>query len=300
MTKVNDLVGTRFGNLTVIGESESVKDSGGSVRRIIKVLCDCGNTAEKKLKYLKSGETKKCGNCKLTKVGETPKGKVVYLSEVKNSEIALTGTMFGYWKVDSVGYTDRSSRYCKVVCNCGTISFVETKQLTAGISKSCGCYSSEVTTKRNTIHGMSHTLTFIRWQTMLMRCSWEKGEQYHDYGGRGIDVCEEWKSSFENFYRDMGECSEGMSLDRINLDKGYNKENCRWADNYTQAYNQRKRSTNTSGKTGVNYDKNGGVWVAGINFKGEHIYLGRYKRKEDAVKARENAEIKYYGELKGH
>jgi hypothetical protein len=90
-----------------------------------------------------------------------------------------------------------------------------------------------------TIHGMSKTKTYRTWQSMKARCTNPSNVQYMDYGGRGIGVCEEWMK-FENFFEDMGLRPEGMSLDRIDNEKGYSKENCRWATEFEQKRNTRR------------------------------------------------------------
>lgn len=79
---------------------------------------------------------------------------------------------------------------------------------------------------------------YSTWQGMLGRCRNPKNPQYKDYGGRGISVCERWKTSFQNFVNDMGERPEGHSLDRKNNDLGYSPDNCRWATKKTQQRNQ--------------------------------------------------------------
>ena len=89
-------------------------------------------------------------------------------------------------------------------------------------------------------HGHSHLTEFQIWRQMKERCYNSKAPNYQNYGGRGIAVCEEWKESFETFYRDMGpRPSSQHTLDRRENNKGYSKENCRWATQIEQLNNKR-------------------------------------------------------------
>ena len=84
---------------------------------------------------------------------------------------------------------------------------------------------------------------------MKRRCQNPKTRNYHNYGGRGIAVCERWQL-FENFYEDMGDPPKGMTLERVDNDKGYSPENCVWADHETQMRNTRKtRNITINGET---------------------------------------------------
>jgi hypothetical protein len=98
-------------------------------------------------------------------------------------------------------------------------------------------------------HASALTKTYVAWRHMRSRCSSPQHPQYANYGGRGITVCPEW-ASYTVFLRDMGEAPAGMTLDRINNDRGYSKDNCRWATYVTQNRNTRStRRFTFSGET---------------------------------------------------
>lgn len=187
-----------------------------------------------------------------------------------------------------------SSRLCR--CDCGNPSVIKVSisNLGRNHTTSCGCVHKEIVTK----HGKYKSRTYRARFDMLHRVYDERHPSYIDYGGRGIKVCDRWIESFENFYKDMGDCPEGLTLDRIDSNGDYTAENCRWASAGLQGYNQRKRRDNTSGRTGVSYNKESDKWTAQIGFEGRVIPLGSSKSFDVAVKLREEAELKYYGFLK--
>lgn len=141
----------------------------------------------------------------------------------------------------------------------------------------------------NLKHGMRNTITYASWADMKRRCNNKNTKQYEDYGGRGITYDPKWES-FEEFYKDMGERRDNYTLERIDVDKGYSKENCKWVLKEDQSRNQRQRRDNTSGVKGVYRDNRIGKerWVATwSNAECKQLSKGyscRYYGEENAFK----------------
>lgn len=153
----------------------------------------------------------------------------------------LTNQKFGRWTVISLSNSHKGKgRYWNCQCECGNEALVSGGTLRSGASKSCGCFKVEMQTS----HGMYNTPEYRAWVDMKTRCLKEDHKSYHNYGGRGIKICNRWLESFENFYSDMGNRpSNKHSLDRINNDSDYEPNNCRWTTSKEQNSNKR---TNTA------------------------------------------------------
>lgn len=156
--------------------------------------------------------------------------------------IDITGKKFNRWTVlaradNTAG--GQAQWLCK--CDCGNMKILTSVVIRRGMSKSCGCYRLEMESTINLKHG--HTSngvspTYHSWVNMKSRCNCRTNIGFENYGGRGISVCERW-NKFENFLSDMGDKPKGKSLDRIDTNGNYCKENCRWASNKEQGRNKR-------------------------------------------------------------
>lgn len=147
------------------------------------------------------------------------------------------GDEFGRLKVEAfVGKNKHRKRVWRCRCRCGAVLDVVGSALPSGNTNSCGCYSLD----RATTHGKSKGCKEYRiWAGMVQRCTNPNNPDWGHYGGRGIVVCDEWLT-FENFYRDMGDCPPwGHSIDRRDNDGGYSVNNCRWATRKEQDRNKR-------------------------------------------------------------
>ena len=202
--------------------------------------------------------------------------------------IDLTGNKYGYLTVlnRSENVNRRTMWDCQ--CKCGNIKSINSYSLLTGKTKSCGCFRDNF----KITHGMSNTPIYSSWECVIQRTSNPKDPHYKDYGGRGITVCKRWLK-FENFYKDMGERPKNKTLDRIDNNKGYSKKNCKWSTKSEQQWNRGITSRNKSGVVGV--QKYGRKFIARIMCKGVKYKLGSFDNFDDAVTARQEAEIKYFG-----
>lgn len=136
----------------------------------------------------------------------------------RGKKVDLIGKKFGKWTVlERTKYPK-----CRCVCECGDIKEVFIGNLINGGSLSCrNCHSQQ--------HGETNTRLYRTWLAMRRRCDWSKMKGYHNYGGRGIKVCDEWHKfmDFKTWSESNG-YKEDLTLDRINVNGNYEPSNCRW------------------------------------------------------------------------
>ena len=158
----------------------------------------------------------------------------------------LNGQRFGRLVVlERNGSNNQGAAEWLCRCDCGTTHTAAGYQLRRGSVRSCGCLSAENTEKRSTTHGKSNSRLYRVWSSMKNRCSCASHRNYASYGGRGITVCEEWLHNFQAFYDwavangyDENAPYMECTIDRIDNDKGYSPDNCRWVDIKVQRHNR--------------------------------------------------------------
>jgi hypothetical protein len=207
----------------------------------------------------------------------------------------LTGQRFGRWQVVRRGENKDNRVAWDCICDCGNTGTVDTRRLVKGRSKSCGCLNREVNTKHGHNPNRGSSSEYNSWHQMKQRCLNPNDKRYADYGGRGIKICERWLD-FNNFLEDMGKKpTPKHSIDRIDVDGDYEPSNCKWSDDYEQQRNIRVHRNNKLGVKGVHYDEQRKKYVAQLYANGKRRLMKRTDTLEEAIQARKEAELKYWG-----
>ena len=199
----------------------------------------------------------------------------------------LEGKKFGKLTVIRESNKKDKSRniFWECFCECGNISIVKGAKLVSGHTKSCGCLKIR--------HNLRKHPLYNTWHHMMSRCYNSNNKSYEDYGGRGIKVCQRWHN-MKNFIADVGKKQdEKLTIERINNNKGYSPNNCKWAYMIEQSRNKRVYKKNKVGIHGV--DCFDGKFRARIRVNKKLIYLGIFNTIEEAINARKKAELKYWG-----
>ena len=181
--------------------------------------------------------------------------------------------------------------YWNCICDCGNKKSIDSYTIRTGQSQSCGCYGIEQRRKSTTIHGLSKGRLKRIYYNMRSRCLNPNTPKFHNYGGRGITICDEWMSGLQVFveWALNNGYDEKLTLDRIDPDGNYEPSNCRWVDIKTQNYNKRDNrlfEINGDAKTAEEWCNDYGInrntfWERDFNgFSGEDlIYKGNLKYK---------------------
>lgn len=227
--KVRDISGQVFGRLTV--QHQAGRAPAGQV--LWNCLCVCGKTKVVASSLLIRGQVKSCG--------------CVKENSATHKAFSVGDEVFSYRVVAEMPERRRGSVVLQVSCSLCSATF---KICAADLMRRKPCTCCRTTSHRPKTHGYftkaannsetydGERAAFLSWRGVMARCFNEKHTAFHNYRGRGISVCQTWRT-FENFLNDMGPRPEGLTLDRVDNDGDYAPGNCRWATRKEQLRNTR-------------------------------------------------------------
>lgn len=288
MGNLIDLVGMKFNNLTVISRAEN----GNKYKSRWNCLCDCGSSTIVDGWNLRNGHVKSCG-C------------LIKTSNSKANTKDMTGKRFHMLSVLSRAGSDKYGKaiwLCK--CDCGNVVKFTGDSLRTGTHKSCGCEKKErkpsPKKKYNEID-VDGSIAYVKTRNgdiviidsadviLVKNIYWDVNKNGYAYGRIGGKFC--------TMHRFIMKPNESEVIDHINHNKLDNRRsNLRVCTQSQNCMNGLKRKNNKSGVVGV-CKAPGGKWRASINVRYKHIHLGQFSNKSDAIKARKEAEKKYFGEF---
>lgn len=228
MARYKDLTGQRFGRLVVtrlIGKDERKR------AMLWECACDCGNMVVVRADSLSSQNTTSCGCYMKDMTAAIGRDRVIDIKGERFTKLLV---------LERAGSDRHKQALWRCQCDCGNTIIATTSQLRSGHTKSCGCYHADKLKERNTIHGACKTRLYKIWKGMRHRCSCKGDTNYEYYGGRNIRVCSEWDDFivFRDWAMSHGYV-DGLTIDRIDPDKDYHPDNCRWITMSMQANNKR-------------------------------------------------------------
>jgi hypothetical protein len=158
----------------------------------------------------------------------------------KRVDSSVIGKKFNRLTITGIaGISESGKTLISVTCECGNEKVLPYHLVSFANTKSCGCLRREILGDVARTHGLSSDARYSSWRGMIKRCYDKTSISYKNYGGRGITVAPEWLGTPAQFYIDMGNKPKGHSLERMNNDEGYSKENCCWATRKEQQNNRR-------------------------------------------------------------